>query len=238
MSEKCWYYGSEGERTGPFTKQQVEDLVEEGVLTLESEVYSEVLGQWIQVVNIDEPGPMIREHDLEDIVHEGEETRARPWVRFFARGIDYIFFSLFLGIVSGLLRVPYFNTSPLIGFLFMIFIWSFVEAGFLMSWGTTPGKAILGVWVRKTNGHKLTYGEGLSRAFSVWLLGMGAGLPLVMIVTWIVACVKLSNNKVTSWDRRGRIVVHHKNVNWLRILITVIIYVAYGALINLYGRPR
>ena len=175
------------------------------------------------VTNIDEPGPEIREQD--DSVKAKSVAKARPWVRFFARMLDYIIFGWALTILSMLVGYPIFFLGSPILVAVLIFVWTFLEAGFVSGCATTPGKAILGVHIEKESGRKLSYGEGLSRSLSVWLLGMGAGLPIVYLVTWIVACVKLSNNGTTTWDKRGEIAVHYKKLEWYRIGIAIAIYV-------------
>lgn len=244
MDDKCWYYGSEEEKQGPHSRDELADLVKRGELAEDARVFSESSGEWHSLDEafkaagtLDVPVTM-RKEKKEEIVKEGDETQARPWTRFFARGTDYILFTFVLSLLLGLIGVPFFIASPIVAYIVAVFLWCFVEAACIAGWATTPGKWILGVSVHKVGGRKLSYGEALSRALSVWLLGMAAGLPLVMIVTWIVACVKLSNQKVTSWDARGEIAVSHKKLNWFRIVITIAIYVCFGALLIIYGFPH
>ena len=180
----------------------------------------------VEVSNVDEPAPQVREES--DGVKSEAHANVRPWVRFFARLLDY---TIFIGVISFftlLFDYPLLTIAPPMPFLILVFIWAFIEAAFISGCRTTPGKALLGISVQKDGGRKLSYGESLSRALSVWLLGMGAGIPIVYLVTWIVACVKLSNNGVTTWDKRGDIAVHHKKLEWYRIAIAVGIFLIAG----------
>jgi len=236
-----WYYTSFNHRKGPYSIEELYRLYSAGEVRLQTTVFSEALGGWhplgelFNVTNVDEPEPVRREKEL-DIppAAEDEGVVARPWVRFFARMIDYFLFSLVLGIIFGAAHVRTSTTSisMIVMTASITFAWCFIEAALLCSWGSTPGKALLGTHLRKKSGTKMTYSEGLSRALSVWLVGLGCTLPLVVIVTMIVACVKLSNNKITSWDARGEILVQHKKLSWWRILIACIIFLTLVGMIT------
>lgn len=163
---------------------------------------------------------------------ELEVSLPRPWVRFWARMIDYtLFYLAFLALGS-----IFFQVSPLFTNTFfwmvLIFLWSFLEAAFLCSSGRTPGKWLLKTSVYTDKHQKLSYGEALSRSFSVWWLGFGAGVPIVSLITMIVAAVKLSNTGVTSWDARGETIVCHEKVGPFRIIMTTIYFALYFCFIT------
>ena len=75
-----------------------------------------------------------------------EVLRPRPWVRFWARMIDYTLFYLAIWVARGV----FFKFPPIFGHTFfwmvLVFLWSFLEAAFLCSNGKTPGK-----WLLKTS---------------------------------------------------------------------------------------
>lgn len=102
-------------------------------------------------------------------------------------------------------------------------IYPFVEALLLSWWGTTPGKALLRVRVRKNDGRKLSYAEALSRSYSVWTRGLGLGIPLVSLFTLIGSEGKLRTSGRTSWDGAGGYVVGHQQIGALRIIAAVAI---------------
>ena len=136
--------------------------------------------------------------------------RGRPWVRYWARMIDYSLFTLVLGFLfdyfyQGLRPIP-----PFGGF-FILFFWIFVETVLVALWGTTPGKWILKIQVRDQKYQRLTFSNALNRSFSVWWRGVGAGIPVISLITMIVAGIKLSNNGETSWDSGKKYRICHVN---------------------------
>ncbi|MGQ9617403.1 MAG: RDD family protein [Candidatus Aminicenantia bacterium] len=66
--------------------------------------------------------------------------------------------------------------------------------------GIIPGKWLLRTTVRDSAGQKLTFSRALNRIFSIWLKGMGAGLPIVNPITLHIAYDKLIEEVVASWD--------------------------------------
>jgi uncharacterized RDD family membrane protein YckC len=83
-----------------------------------------------------------------------------------------------------------------ISFVLMIF----VEPLLLTTWGTTPGKAILGLKLRNDDGTKLSYGEGVARTFGVFADGYGYGVPIYNIVR-AFRCYKTSEKgEAMPWD--------------------------------------
>lgn len=233
-----WYFDLREEKRGPVTSEELIALYRQGAVQAESLIYSEALDGWhrfnsiYNIADLGEPSPIRRAKELHiPPAKEHEMTIARPWVRFFARFIDYILFFFLIGL-SQVVAYYYFFYSPLffISWPAATFIWCFIEAFCLYAWGRTPGKALLGIRIVSKSGKKLTYGAGLSRALSVWLLGLGAMMPLINLVTLSVACVKLSRNGITSWDKRGECSVQHAPLTWWRIVIALFIYLSVVSL--------
>jgi RDD family len=82
-----------------------------------------------------------------------------------ARFCDYSIFYLTLGVIS--LFIPCFY-GPSFYYLLALavpFLWAPIEAFFISKWGTTPGKALLGLEVKGTTGRNLPYSAALKRAF-------------------------------------------------------------------------
>jgi uncharacterized RDD family membrane protein YckC len=128
----------------------------------------------------------------------------RPWLRFAARLIDTILFSFVFGAVLSLFFLPLVARLPEIVLgMAGLFAMTFAEAWFLSRRGTTPGKALLRTRVVARDGGLLPYAEALRRSFGVWLLGMGAGVPLVPVVTFPLAYLRLRRHGVTAWDEEA-----------------------------------
>ncbi|MFQ5730064.1 MAG: RDD family protein [Waddliaceae bacterium] len=72
------------------------------------------------------------------------DPQIRPWVRFWARQLDYSFGGLILAVLDTFLLEVNDTAFPFI----VIFAWVFVESWLLSAWGTTPGKFLLRVSVR------------------------------------------------------------------------------------------
>ncbi len=167
-------------------------------------------------------------------------NQKRPWVRYFARIIDYIVFEflitilltfIFLLVAPSVIEWFYYNELTYITYLaFSFFIymsWNFFEALLLSKWGTTIGKWLLGVSLTDSFGNKLTYEDALSRSFQVWIKGMGLGLPIVSIITLIVSYTRLNEEGKTSWDFKGNYVVKHKELKTFCVIIVILIMVSY-----------
>lgn len=163
-----------------------------------------------------------------------EETisQVRPWVRYWARNIDYILFSLVAGFILTIIAP---SSSSLVvedGLeiflnMLLLFIWVFVEASLLSTWGTTPGKWLLRTTLRDSAGSKLTFSRALDRSFSVWWRGMGIGFPIVTLITLIVAYGKLTEEGITTWDQEGGFVVSHKKIGTLRTIVTILFFMGF-----------
>ncbi len=158
-------------------------------------------------------------------------TEARPWVRYWARYIDIFLFSVVAGVVLGIAAPALLEQPDLVLGMGILLAWVFVEAIFLSGTGTTPGKWILNTKVRISTGRKLTFTQALNRSFSVWWRGMGTGLPIVILVTLILGYNKLKKEGITSWDRDGQFVVEHGRIGVLRVLLAMLLIVAFIALI-------
>ena len=172
----------------------------------------------MSLTDIDQPVPVAREKTTEN-----EEVRVRPWVRFWARIFDYQLFILIFGLFVFYTAGPELAVSfsmPIVA----IFLWTFVETFLLATCGYTPGKWLLKVTVRNEDGSKLSFRKALQRSFSVWWLGYGAGIPVINVITMIVACVKLSNLKTTTWDKHGHFRVTHDKIGFFRIAIVVLFF--------------
>jgi len=164
-----------------------------------------------------------------------DKTQIRPWPRFWARQFDYALFG-FAVAIAAIFVYPEVLKMPQMGFgLIIVFLWTFVEAFFLSTWGTTPGKWFCKVLVRDAGGKKLTYSAALGRSFNVWIKGIGFGLPLVTMITEIVAYNKLTANGKTTWDAEGGFNVTHSKIGFIRAFFMILLFVAYYALIYAPG---
>ncbi len=161
-----------------------------------------------------------------DEIGEIEIPAVRPWVRFFARDIDYFVFAFFFGLLWGKMPI-YFspNTNIMVASLLCLFIWVFIEPVLLSTWGTTPGKWLLKTQLRDSEGKKLTFRQALKRSVSVWFKGLGMGIPLVVLITLLVGRHTLVKNKITTWDKAQNLSVTHKEIGITRVAIGILILI-------------
>lgn len=228
------------EKEGPVSHGELQSMLDRGEVDSSTKVWTQSQEDWLPISEVEhfnmttlDETPTIEVDRKVSYERETDKDyiRARPWVRFWARMIDYSLFIIILSFIIG-----YFNIG--VGFLssytgmVAIFLWVFVEAFLLATVGTTPGKWMLRVTVRDENHQKLSFAGALNRSFSVWWLGMGAGFPIISLVTMIVAAVKLNNTGMTSWDRRSELRVFHDKVGLTRTLIVILYFLCYAWVVS------
>lgn len=227
MSDQ-WHYKIGDEVHGPISKQELAGKFHREELTPDTLVKGGDLADWTPIaeLQLNEPWLDVRASDtkvpLEEDRMAQETPKSRSWARFIGRMFDYTWFGLILGWILSGFGMPI-SQAPF-GVLLIPFLWVFVEAFFLGLFGTTPGKWMVQTTVKRNDGKKLSFRDALARSFSVWWLGMGAGLPFISVITMIVACVKLSNTGKTSWDKSGSFTVTHKKIGIGRILVLIIFF--------------
>lgn len=165
----------------------------------------------------------------------------RPWIRYWARTIDYVVWGVAIGIVIALLSISGVIsnkasealTNPLLLGMLMVFTWAFVEPIALAVFDTTVGKALLNVKLAHQSDENISkagLGALYRRSMAVWLKGMGIGFPLVGVITALVSYRNLKSHGETSWDRNGGFIVSHGKVGYVRggFAITVILAALVG----------
>jgi len=158
-------------------------------------------------------------------------NQIRPWVRFWARMLDFYLFAFLVNIaIAYTLPILWEVPDALFG-LVLIFAYVFVEPAMLAGCGTTPGKALLRIRVRKKDGTRLSYSDGLQRSLAVWFRGQGIGIPIIAFYTLFHAYERLKKEGTTSWDKDGQFMVSHQTIGGLRITASVLIFLGFFVLI-------
>lgn len=167
---------------------------------------------------------------------ETSPKNIRPWVRFWARVLDYLIWGAIISFcIYGnpfifWYHIMSFNFSSIYTCIFLIFsLMSLVpiEAFLLSTWGYTPGKWLLMVTIRDNNGNKLSYRKALKRAVAVFIFGIGLGIPIITIIALFMAHYKLTKDSTTLWDESGKYAVTHDRIGPIRVIILVIILLAF-----------
>ncbi len=156
---------------------------------------------------------------------EGQVRRVRPWVRFWARCLDMLLLVLFVGIPLRNGAPSVFDARWAAFSLLGLFLWIFLESILLSTWGTTPGRWLLKTTVRDLTGRRLTFAGALRRSFSVWWRGLGAGIPIVIIITCAIAYRRLTQDRMTRWDRDGQLQVTHEQIGGVRVTAAILLFI-------------
>jgi hypothetical protein len=178
-----------------------------------------------------------------EIIIEGKKSSSKaeishvnPWIRLIARFFDYaLFFLLLLAsrkLFSG--KIPFIRYEHFVPFEF--FLWIPIEALFLSTWGTTPGKFFLRTKLRMGKKVRMEYMAALKRSFSVWMRGLGMGIPVLNFFCLMVAYNKLKVFKITSWDRDDHTVVTHLPIGKWRVYVAV--FVAVVSILYYYSEKN
>jgi uncharacterized RDD family membrane protein YckC len=154
-------------------------------------------------------------------------SQTRPWLRWAARSFDFFLFSFLVGIVLELVYPSALNIPDTALNILLTFVYVFVEPIMLCSWGTTTGKALFKIRLRQQNGTKLSYLQALSRSFSVWIQGLGLGVPFVSLFTLLNSYNRLTNEGITLWDRNGNFSVSHQVIDPLRTILIVLLFLLF-----------
>lgn len=131
-----------------------------------------------------------------------------PWRRYLARITDMGLYGFLWTVVSmmafSIRRTPGSTLGfQILDFLVTVLLMLALEPVFLAVWGTTPGKRIFGITVRRKDGERLSYEQGLFRAWRVFSSGMG-------LIFLFIICSECT--KIISSAGRGRSWTGMKNV--------------------------
>lgn len=133
-----------------------------------------------------------------------QKVRA-PWRRFFARYFDLMLYAAFwnaLGLAL-LHRSPSTQTgSAWVGAasIVSVVLMVLIEPLFLCTWGTTPGKWLLGLQVRGNAGQKLDYMEGIYRTAQALWYGFGFFVPIYNLVRGYHCYYDCTDGKTLPWE--------------------------------------
>ena len=258
--KEAWFYQKGNQKEGPVAQRDLQQLLDDNTIDATTLVWSESLDDWTALSKVAcfhcagsdltlDPHLIPIESSTNRVEKKDDcASTPRQWVRCWARMIDCLLFFLCIGLATGYIELLVDLVDPdttgkftalLDGFfdsrfatIISLFLWIFVEAALLATWGTTPGKYLLRTKVRDADMKKLSFSQALKRSFLVWWLGMGAGV--IPLPTLIIAAIKLKKKGNTSWDTKHHCQVTHRKIGWLRILIAMSIF-AGGILLNVLG---
>ena len=142
-----------------------------------------------------------------------------PWRRYFARSLDgliyaaalygvFLLFGLHHLVDSYSLGPSYFTVPMyLLGILFGLLLTIVLEPPLLHWFGTTPGKALLGLHVRDLDGGKLSYEKAVFRTGGVLFHGFALSIPIVDIVQHIRCYRACTRGQTLPWEEETVLVL-------------------------------
>jgi uncharacterized RDD family membrane protein YckC len=135
---------------------------------------------------------------------DATKTLAGPWPRYWARSLDTLLF-LFTLILVGAAVAPNLATSQetvleaaLVFFLLLLTIP--LEAALYLLFDTTPGQWLCGIRVLDSRGGQVGFRRYFARSFKVFVSGLGAGIPIVNLITQISSYRTVARGGLASWD--------------------------------------
>jgi uncharacterized RDD family membrane protein YckC len=181
-------------------------------------------------MNIETPGPASQtEYVTVEPTDAPQLFLATPWPRFWARLLDVYLLSMpaafLLGIVFPTFFIPAADGSPPNPFLIamvvlpLVMIMDAVVASFF---GTTAGKALAGLQVRRIDGKKMSVETSLKRSALVYVKGLALGLPVICLFTYKNGFDAVKDGGLCSWDQDTLTRVYSKSNNSVRTVFVAI----------------
>ena len=242
-----------GERQGPFSGYDILSKIREGEFKGEELVWRKGLTGWQDLRSMQEfeeswpPTP--------EMLAAAEEARAlarlaldtpQPWLRFWARVVDYalflstVWFTLLLFFPSTFQRLLHLELQAAPVESIIIFLFAPVEAWLLSRYGSTPGKSLLRIQMRRLDGHLPTLQQAFTRSLLVFLKGIGLGFPILALFTMTLARLRLLRRGSSSWDEQTQLRVEHGDPEaWRYGAALLLIILAFcGAMILIRQSPE
>jgi len=252
------YLHINGQKIGPLTIYEVRESLRSGKINADCMVWIKGMEEWMPLRDCD-PFKESLEVTLADADHEtivvtqqerekidqgygfGKINEARPWVRLWARIIDFpililpglIFLRFYLGkeefdtylgpkVLQNILEGN--QTSQLspptyvkITLAFCI-SWVMTETLILRCFSTTLGKWILNTKISDSKGEKIKTKSALIRSFHVCFRGCGLTIFPFVFICPIISYLSLTKKNTTPWDHANKIKIIHGNLSVPRIM--------------------
>lgn len=169
-----------------------------------------------------------------------------PWRRYAARSLDLLVFG-YAGLaiigfvfyaVAPYTAEQFFSvfTAPggiILDFIITALVGCVLNGIIIGLSGSSLGKLLFGIIVVDQNGFKIGASQGIKRDLSVYLRGLGLGVPVVSLITLWMSYSTLRKTGSTSWDTEKSYTVWHRPsgpgqymLNILGILLLIVVTTA------------
>ncbi len=219
----AYHLSINGTQSGPHTQFDLIGMIRDGALKGDELVWQQGMNGWMPIKNVTDfdgywpiTEEVIAKAENAMLIARSELDRPRPLLRFWARIIDYLWFTVTIWMIIGL-ALPqsaldwlvrlYFKGAPLDPVILLLFVP--VEAWMLSRRGTTLGKALLRVQVCRLDGTLPSYKQAIQRSLLVFVKGFAMGLFLLSLFTMSFSRARLLQRGTTSWDETTELRVEH-----------------------------
>ncbi len=241
-----YFISTAGDRSGPHSQFQIIEKIRDGGLKGEELAWRKGAEEWKRLRDFEEfasywqpsPQQVAAAEQVRHVARIALDT-PQPWLRFWARMMDYVWFSMLLGmllnaIVPGeslvRLREALTTATPGRALLWMTLlntgtfaIFIPLEALWLSRRGTTPGKALLRIQIRGMDGSLPDYSQALLRSALVFVKGVALCLPIVPFFVMSWCRIRLLQLGTTTWDEQTGLRVEHGEPETWRYLVVVVV---------------
>jgi hypothetical protein len=107
-----------------------------------------------------------------------------------------------------------------------------IEPLLLHAFGTTPGKALLGISVLDKAGRKPTFKQSFFRLFRVAFNGYGLLIPLYSIYRMYINYKECKEHSIMVWDKRNHLITTLRDKNAARLVIAALFNILLAFLIG------
>lgn len=158
-----------------------------------------------------------------------------PWRRYAARMLDMTVFGY---VAFSVIAFVYYSVAPysadqffsifngpggtIIDLVLTTLLGCVLSGAVVGLSGSSLGKLLFGIMVVDRDGNKIGAVKGMQRDLSVYLRGLGLGIPLVSAITIWMAYSKLKETGSTSWDTDNDYIVWHRPSGPGQYLLNVI----------------
>jgi len=242
-----WWYSIDGSKNGPVSTEVLKTLLVDSKITPASMVWREGLDAWVALSEVEALRPLLQSLPPEpppinpdERGHLAALPLAGPWRRFFARIVDMWILGIILGLLSGYAIATQSTAfalwiqKPGSEYVFGWFLAPFIlatEAAIFALFGTTPGKAMLGVKMINMDGQKITGKQYLKRQIGVYWYGLGTAFPFVPLFTMVRQHGRVKAGKQAGYDQG----FYNVKAEKLGIVRTILVTIAVALLLAANG---
>jgi len=237
-----------GERSGPCTQFQLIERIREGALKGDELAWRKGSPEWQPLKSMEEFAPywpltveQIAQADAARRLARVALDTPQPWLRFWARMVDYVWFVFALSFVVGpFLPQPeavmewsrqYRSWGILIGSMWPL-LYTPLEAWCLSHFGTTPGKALLHIRVRNDKDEFPSFQQALRRSLLIYIKGLGLAFWFVPLFTMSYCRIRLLQTGTTSWDHDCQTRVEHGEPEvWRYLVLAALIFLILAVMV-------